>query len=144
MTIDSSRKENLTPAGIQTTTLKEIEKKDPFQKQVHDADLFDNSKKPADRFLDIPKYVPFAFAVGGGLLVLDSLEQNEAQWRAIDWSGDPPLEYDVGSIYFKNSGCVPHVKIAENNQGGWVWQKLEEEEKPSFRTGQDGGMFTRT
>ena len=65
MTIDSSRKENLTPAGIQTTTLKEIEKKDPFQKQVHDADLFDNSKKPADRFLDIPKYVPFAFAVGG-------------------------------------------------------------------------------
>lgn len=128
--------------GIRTTTLKEIEEKDPFQKKLHDSELFEGNRKPLDRFVDVPRFVPFMFGIGGGLHVLyDMDETGQPRWKTIEWNDDTPQGYNTGSIYFEDPSANLYVKVADNPQGGWVWQKLVEEEKLSWKTGKKEWEF---
>lgn len=131
------------PVGIRTTTLKEIEDRDPSQKRYHDAVLFGiddplDNRSQESRYSDIPDGVPYVFGTEGGLHVLYEMREMEPIWKTVKWDGDPPWNRESGRIYFTDRGYIDYAKIAENNQGGWVWQRIEEEpEKPSFETGKE-------
>lgn len=125
--------------GIRTTTLKEIEDKDHFEKHIHETRLFNIGYRlnslPKERFLEIPENVPYTFGIGGGLHVLYDLKDNEPEWKTIKWEDEPIIGHSVGKIYFKGSDHAQYVKIADNETGSWVWQKLVEEEQLSWKTG---------
>jgi hypothetical protein len=125
-----------TPAGIQPTTLKEIEEKRPGEYVFIKADLFEQPHSQENRLLDHPENVPFMFGIGGGLNFLYDMKNGEPEWKNIEWVGNPPVDYVVGNIYFTQGSHI-YLKVAENPENqSWVWQKITEpEEQLSWKTG---------
>ena len=115
------------PVGIKTTTLQEIEKQFPDKYKFIMADLFEQPHSQSERLTDRPENLPFMFCIGGGLSFLDNVEGGKPEWKTTEWIGDPPLDYSVGNIYF-TKGADIFVKVADNPDNSWIWQKLTGDE----------------